>query len=72
MDKIYNCIAILDRITKHNQAWHNGDQRGGVNFSGLLLTHLMKENQEREQMMAAMATNLALLTKKFTKNEVKK
>ncbi|MCE3216529.1 hypothetical protein HAX54_006784, partial [Datura stramonium] len=62
MDKIYNRIAtICDRIVKHNQAWHAGDQSGGLNVGTPSLTHLMKDNQERNKMMSFISTNLALL-----------
>ncbi|MCD7461209.1 hypothetical protein HAX54_045532 [Datura stramonium] len=67
MDKKYNHIAtILDRIAKHDHAWHGRDQSGGMNVGTPSLAYLMKENQERGQMMVLMATNLALLTKKLT------
>ncbi|MCD7452171.1 hypothetical protein HAX54_015360 [Datura stramonium] len=33
---------------------------------------MIKENQEHDHMMATMATNIAILTKKLTETEVKK
>ncbi|MCD9639233.1 hypothetical protein HAX54_023636 [Datura stramonium] len=33
IDKTFNQIVIiLDRIAKHNHAWHEGDQSGGINM----------------------------------------
>ncbi|MCD7466774.1 hypothetical protein HAX54_003787, partial [Datura stramonium] len=73
MDKIFNWIAIiLNWIAKHNHAWHNGEKSGGINVGTPSLSHLMKKNQDRDQMMAVIATNIALLTKKLTEFEVKK
>ncbi|MCE3051348.1 hypothetical protein HAX54_049546 [Datura stramonium] len=73
INTIYNHIAtILYKITKHNHAWHAEDQSSSVNVGASSLTHLMKENQEREHIIAAMATNLTLLTNKLNKIEVKK
>ncbi|MCE0481004.1 hypothetical protein HAX54_038325, partial [Datura stramonium] len=67
MDKTYNRIAtILDRIIKHNQAWHASDQSGGIHVGSPSMTHLMKENQEHDQLMTAMTTNITLLTMKLT------
>ncbi|MCD7459200.1 hypothetical protein HAX54_040282, partial [Datura stramonium] len=73
MDKTYNFIAtILDGVVKHNHAWNFHDQSGGVNAGIPSLTHFMKENQDQDQMMATIVTNIALLTKKLIENKVKK
>ncbi|MCD7468852.1 hypothetical protein HAX54_007367 [Datura stramonium] len=73
MEKTFNKIAIiLDKIAKHNYAWHGGDQSGGINVGTPSLSHLIKENQDHDQMMASMEINVALLIKKLTKFEVNK
>ncbi|MCE0481259.1 hypothetical protein HAX54_038855, partial [Datura stramonium] len=51
---------------------HGGDQSVGLNVGSPSLSHLMKKNQDHDQMMAAMETNIALLTKKLIEDEVKK
>ncbi|MCE0480534.1 hypothetical protein HAX54_037475 [Datura stramonium] len=68
IDKTFN----RDQIEKNNHAWHGGDQSGRINVRAPSLSHLMKDNQERDQMMATMATNIALLTKKLIESEIKK
>ncbi|MCE3052299.1 hypothetical protein HAX54_052155, partial [Datura stramonium] len=41
-DKAFNRIAIiLDRIAKHNHAWHGGDQSGGLDVVTPSLSHLI-------------------------------
>ncbi|MCD9559089.1 hypothetical protein HAX54_016821 [Datura stramonium] len=62
----------MDRITKHNHAWRGGDQSGGINVGTPLLSQLMKENPDHDQIMASNATNIPILTKKLIKVEVKK
>ncbi|MCD7449343.1 hypothetical protein HAX54_051532, partial [Datura stramonium] len=69
MEKTFNRIAvILDKIEKHNHAWHGGDQSRGINVGTPSLSNLMKENQECDQMMATMATKITLLTKKLSES----
>ncbi|MCD7469163.1 hypothetical protein HAX54_008007 [Datura stramonium] len=73
MGKICNCITtILDKIAKHNHTWHAGDASGGVNIGAPSMSHLIKENQERDQMMETMDTNIALFTNRLTKSELEK
>ncbi|MCD7452474.1 hypothetical protein HAX54_017013 [Datura stramonium] len=70
MGKICHCITtILDKIAKHNHTWHAGDASGGVNIGAPSMSHLIKENQERDQMMETMDTNIALFTNRLTKSE---
>ncbi|MCE3216497.1 hypothetical protein HAX54_006693, partial [Datura stramonium] len=59
-------------IAKHNHAWHGGDKSGVLNMGAPSLSHLMKKNQDLDQMMVVMAINIALLTKKLTEAKVKK
>ncbi|MCD7463820.1 hypothetical protein HAX54_051469, partial [Datura stramonium] len=71
-DKTFNHIAIiLDKIAKHNHAWHGGDHSGGINVGTPSLSTLVKENQEHDQMMSTI-NNIDLLTKKLIESEVKK
>ncbi|MCD9559762.1 hypothetical protein HAX54_018011, partial [Datura stramonium] len=73
MDMTFSRIAIiLEKIAKHKYAWNGGDQGGGINIGTPSLSHLMKENQEHDQMLATMDTNIAILTKKLTESEAKK
>ncbi|MCD9645738.1 hypothetical protein HAX54_034914, partial [Datura stramonium] len=51
---------------------HGEDQSGGINFGALSLSHLMKENRDCDQMMAAMAINIVLLTKMLIEDKIKK
>ncbi|XP_019230632.1 PREDICTED: uncharacterized protein LOC109211546 [Nicotiana attenuata] len=73
MDKSFARVTqILDKMAKHNQAWHSEDTSGGVAYGSPSLTNLIKENQERDQIIAGLATNVNVLTKMFTENQTKK
>ncbi|MCE3215490.1 hypothetical protein HAX54_002576, partial [Datura stramonium] len=51
---------------KAQLACHGRDQNKGINVGTLSLSHLIKENQDYDQMMVAMATKIVLLTKTLT------
>ncbi|XP_019246263.1 PREDICTED: uncharacterized protein LOC109225910 [Nicotiana attenuata] len=73
MDKSFARVTqILDNMAKHNQAWHSEDTSGGVAYGSPSLTNLIKENQERDHIIAGLATNVNVLTKMFTENQTKK
>ncbi|XP_019263308.1 PREDICTED: uncharacterized protein LOC109241052 [Nicotiana attenuata] len=73
MDKSFARVTqILDKMAKHNQAWHSEDTSGGVAYGSPSLTNLIKENQERDQIIAGLATNVNVLTKMFAENQTKK
>ncbi|MCD9646983.1 hypothetical protein HAX54_037260 [Datura stramonium] len=51
MSKMFARIAItLDKITKHNQAWHAGDNSWGISIGALSMTHFIKENKGNSRM----------------------
>ncbi|XP_009629830.1 uncharacterized protein [Nicotiana tomentosiformis] len=57
MDKIFARVTqILDKIAKHNQAWHSEDTTGGIAYGTPSLTNMIKENQERDQMFTESQT----------------
>ncbi|XP_033513295.1 uncharacterized protein [Nicotiana tomentosiformis] len=73
MDKTFTRITqILDKMAEHNQAWHSEDTTGGIAYGTPSLTNMIKENQERDQEIAGLATNINVLTNMFTKNQTKK
>ncbi|XP_019235864.1 PREDICTED: uncharacterized protein LOC109216184 [Nicotiana attenuata] len=73
MDKTFARITqILDKMAQHNQAWHSEDTTGGIAYSSPSLTNMIKENQERDQVIAGLATNVNVLTKMFTESQTKK
>ncbi|XP_019266812.1 PREDICTED: uncharacterized protein LOC109244209 [Nicotiana attenuata] len=73
MDKSFaRVMQILDKMAKHDQAWHSEDTSGGVAYGSPSLTNLIKENQERDQIITGLATNVNVLTKMFTENQTKK
>ncbi|XP_019234345.1 PREDICTED: uncharacterized protein LOC109214845 [Nicotiana attenuata] len=72
-DKTFARITqILDKMAKHNQAWHSVDTTGGIAYGTPSLTNMIKENQERDQVIAGLSTNVNVLTKMFTKSQSKK
>ncbi|XP_070002017.1 uncharacterized protein [Nicotiana sylvestris] len=73
MDKTFARITqILDKMAQHNQAWHLEDTTSGIEYGYPSLTTMIKENQERDQVIAGLATNVNVLTKMFTKSKMKK
>ncbi|XP_070017760.1 uncharacterized protein [Nicotiana sylvestris] len=73
MDKIFARVKqILDKMAKHNQAWHSEDTTGGIAYGSPSLTNMIKENQERDQVIAGLAINVHVLTKMFTESQTKK
>ncbi|MCD7468995.1 hypothetical protein HAX54_007569, partial [Datura stramonium] len=71
IDKTFNRISIiLDGIAKQNHAWNGGDQSEGINVDNLLLSHLMNENQDHDQIMVI--TLKLTLPKKYKANVVNK
>nr|XP_016445140.1 PREDICTED: uncharacterized protein LOC107770351 [Nicotiana tabacum] len=59
-------------MAKHNQAWHSEDTTVGIAYGSPSLTTMIKENQERDQVITGLATNFNVLTKMFTENQMKK
>ncbi|XP_019229820.1 PREDICTED: uncharacterized protein LOC109210804 [Nicotiana attenuata] len=73
MDETFARITqILDKMAIHNQAWHSEDTTGGIVYGIPSLTNMIKENQERDQVIAGLATNVNVLTKMFTESQIKK
>ncbi|XP_070025323.1 uncharacterized protein [Nicotiana sylvestris] len=73
MDKSFTRVTqILDKMAKHNQAWHSKDTTGGITYGSPSLSNMIKENQERDQVIAGLATNVNAVTKMFTKSQTKK
>nr|XP_009782958.1 PREDICTED: uncharacterized protein LOC104231631 [Nicotiana sylvestris] len=73
MDKSFARVTqILDKMAKHNQAWHSEDTTGGISYGSPSLSNLIKENQERDQVIVGLATNINVLTKMFIENQTKK
>ncbi|XP_009628374.1 uncharacterized protein [Nicotiana tomentosiformis] len=73
MDKTFTRITqILDKMAEHNQAWHSKDTTGGIAYGTPTLTNMIKENQERDQVIVSLSTNINVLTKMFAENKTKK
>ncbi|XP_070014947.1 uncharacterized protein [Nicotiana sylvestris] len=73
MDKSFARVTqILDKMAKHNQAWHSEDTTRGISYGSASLSNLIKENQERYQVIVGLARNVNVLTKMFTENQTKK
>ncbi|XP_075111700.1 uncharacterized protein LOC142181916 [Nicotiana tabacum] len=73
MDKSFARVTqILDKMAKHNQVWHSEDTTCGTAYGSLSLTTMIKENQEIDQVIAGLATNVNVLTKMFTESQTKK
>ncbi|XP_009625237.2 uncharacterized protein [Nicotiana tomentosiformis] len=73
MDKTFARVTqILDKMAEHNQAWHSKDTTGGITYGTPSLKNMIKENQERDQIIVGLATNLNVLTKMFTESQTKK
>ncbi|XP_070035615.1 uncharacterized protein [Nicotiana tomentosiformis] len=73
MDKTFTRVTqILDKMAEHNQAWHSEDTTGEITYGTPALTNMIKENQERDQVITRLSTNINVLTKMFTKRQTKK
>nr|XP_016493278.1 PREDICTED: uncharacterized protein LOC107812647 [Nicotiana tabacum] len=73
MDKAFTRVTQnLDKMAQHNQAWHSEDTTGGIAYGSPSLSNLIKENQERDQVIAGLATNVNVLTKMFMESQTKK
>ncbi|XP_070022938.1 uncharacterized protein [Nicotiana sylvestris] len=73
MDKSFARVTqILDKMAKHNQAWHSEDTTGGITYGYTSLSNMIKENQVRDQVIAGLDTNVNVLTKMFTESQTKK
>ncbi|XP_019241300.1 PREDICTED: serum response factor homolog B-like [Nicotiana attenuata] len=70
MDKTFARITqILGKMAKHNHPWHSEDTTGGILFGTPSLTNMIKENQERDQVIVGLVTNVNVLTKMFTESQ---
>ncbi|XP_070023293.1 uncharacterized protein [Nicotiana sylvestris] len=73
MDKsLARLTQILYKMAKHNQAWHSEDTTCGITYGSPSLSNIIKENQERDQVIVGLATNVNVLTKMFTESQTKK
>ncbi|XP_019227294.1 PREDICTED: uncharacterized protein LOC109208620 [Nicotiana attenuata] len=73
MDKTFARITqILDKMAKHKKAWHSEETTGGIAYGTPSLNNMIKENQQRDQAIAGLATNVNVLTKMFTESQTKK
>lgn len=73
MDKTFARVTqILDKMAEHNQAWHSEDTMGGIAYGTPLLANMINENQERDQVIAGLDTNVNVLTNILTENQTKK
>nr|XP_009615999.1 uncharacterized protein LOC104108623 [Nicotiana tomentosiformis] len=73
MDKTFARVTqILDKMAEHNQASHSEDTMSGIAYGTPSLTKMIKRNQEGDQVIARLATNVNVLTKMFTESQTKK
>jgi len=73
VDKTFARVTqILDKMAEHNQAWHSKDTTGGIAYGTPSLTNMIKENQERYEVIAELTTNIIVLTKMLTESQTKK
>ncbi|XP_019259623.1 PREDICTED: uncharacterized protein LOC109237724 [Nicotiana attenuata] len=59
-------------MAQHNQAWQSEDRTSGIAYGSPSLTNLIKENQERDQVIVGLASNVNVLTKMFAESQTKK
>ncbi|XP_059295397.1 uncharacterized protein LOC132048719 [Lycium ferocissimum] len=72
MDKSYTRVTnILNKLTTHNQAWHSNNT-DVVPYGSVMIQNMVKENQDTQQPLAQIATNISLQTKKFDETQIKK
>ncbi|XP_070035430.1 uncharacterized protein [Nicotiana tomentosiformis] len=72
-DKIFAKVTqILDKMAEYNQVGHSKYTTGGLAYGTPSLTNMIKDNQERDQTIAGLATNVNVLTKMFTESQTKK
>jgi len=69
---IKHFTQILDKMAEHNQAWHSEDTMGGIAYGTPSLTKMIKENQERDEVIVGLATNINVLTKILIERQTKK
>ncbi|XP_019266602.1 PREDICTED: uncharacterized protein LOC109244031 [Nicotiana attenuata] len=73
IDKTFARVTqILDKMVQHNQAFTQRTPQYGIAYGTPSLTNMVKENQERDQVIAGLATNANVLTKMFIKSQMKK
>ncbi|XP_059310300.1 uncharacterized protein LOC132061517 [Lycium ferocissimum] len=58
-------------MTTHNQAWHSNNA-DVVPYVSAMIQNIVKENQDTQQTLTELATNISLLTKKFDESQIKK
>ncbi|XP_059315798.1 uncharacterized protein LOC132066512 [Lycium ferocissimum] len=66
MDNSYNVMsALLDKLTKTNEAWHTreAERVGGGPSKIVLYRETIKKEEERDETMAKLITQMELLTK---------
>lgn len=69
MDKIYtHSCNLMDKVTRHNEELRSSNTSGDISYGNPMLTMIIKENQEGDQMISNMATNIDMLTKSFTES----
>nr|XP_016438850.1 PREDICTED: uncharacterized protein LOC107764762 [Nicotiana tabacum] len=73
MDKTFARVTqILDKMAEHNQAWHSEDTTSEIAYGTPSLTNMIKENQERDQVIAGLAKNVNVLMKMYIEAKQKK
>ncbi|XP_070039249.1 uncharacterized protein [Nicotiana tomentosiformis] len=73
VDKTFARVTqIQDKMAEQNQAWHSEDTTGGITYGTPSLTNMIKDNQERDQIIVELTTNVNVLTKMFTESQTKK
>ncbi|XP_060200567.1 uncharacterized protein LOC132628821 [Lycium barbarum] len=72
MNKSYRRVThTLDRLTTYNQAWHSNND-DIMPYGSVMIQNMVKENQDTQQTLAELATNISLLTKKLDDTQIKK
>ncbi|XP_059281184.1 uncharacterized protein LOC132034854 [Lycium ferocissimum] len=66
MDNSYATVCeLLDKLTETNEAWHTRDSKvgGGSSSKNVLTREMIKKEEERDESMAKLVTQMDLLTK---------
>ncbi|XP_059295428.1 uncharacterized protein LOC132048757 [Lycium ferocissimum] len=75
MDSSYATVyELLDKLTETNEAWHNKESEvgGGSSLKNVLTREMVKKEEERDESMAKLVTQMDLLTKHVMGGESEK
>ncbi|KAH0725186.1 hypothetical protein KY284_001051 [Solanum tuberosum] len=63
---------LMNKVTRHNEALGSSNTSGEISYGNPMLTVIIKENQEGDQMISNLSTTIDMLTKRFAESSSKK